>query len=200
MVLALKIAAHVGPDEGPTAGNFQFEEVPGFEETLPVGHVHLRLTHVSVDPWYLGLIKPGLYSWCQPTPVGNVMYGTCVSTVSASSDPALAPGDVVSGFLPLQAECRVPSAAGLTKIGAASPEEALSIFGGPALTAFFGLKDVASPKSGVRTRSLRAALSKPCKLLTSSFCRKHRTWSASPPRPAQSAPSSDSSARSAAAV
>ena len=151
VVRALQVAKHVGPDDvAPSAANFCIGELPSLDASeLEEGHVHLRLTHISIDPWYLGMIKPGLYTWLSATPIGNVMWGTATATVTQSRFPQFKVGDVVSGFLPIQTEVRVDGAtSGLAKIGTTRPSDALSVFGGPALTAFFGLKDVASPKAG----------------------------------------------------
>ena len=152
-VLALQVAKHVSPGEAPSAANFRIGTVPTTSldprSELKDGQVHLKLTHISMDPWYLGMIKPGLYSWLSPTPVGNGLWGTAVATVTQSRFKDLQVGDVVSGFLPLQTEARVDGAtSGLANIGQTKPADALSVFGGPALTAFFGLKDVAAPKTG----------------------------------------------------
>lgn len=142
----LIVVRHLGPEDGPTPDNFAFEEfaAPG---PLSDGSVRLRLTHLSIDPWYIGLIKPGMYSWCSPISAGQVFTGNAIARVTESKNPGFEVGDVVMGFLPFQTECD-HDGGGLNKLGDTPPAEAMSVFGGPAITAFFGLEDVGKPTAG----------------------------------------------------
>ena len=151
MARVLKIASHVGPTGAATADNFAVEDVPA--PVVPKADLQLRLTHISVDPWYLGLIKPGLYTWCDALPVGCPMMGTCVARV-AHGNAKFPTGTLVTGFLPFQT-LQNHNGDGLNALAVGDGDDAagvavdsLSIFGGPALTAFFGLEDVAKPKAG----------------------------------------------------
>jgi len=145
-VATLKVARHVQRGESPSAANFELtDSTPA--AALAEGCVRLRLTHLSIDPWYLGLIMPGLYGWCDAIPEGKTFTGTAVAVVAESKHADYKVGECVTSFLPFQTDV-VSDGAGLTKLGATTPVDALSIFGGPALTAFFGLEDVARPKQG----------------------------------------------------
>ena len=76
------------------------------------------------------------------------MTGTTIARVEASNDPAFSPGDHVWGMLGWQ-DYSVAAGRDLTKVDAkADPALYLGVLGTNGLTAYFGLLDIGSPKSG----------------------------------------------------
>ena len=109
------------------------------------GEVHLRLSHISVDPGMRGWVTPKR-SYMPPVQPGEVMRAFGVGEVVASRADGIAAGDWMTGFTGVQTEA-VLSARMLRKIDPrfAPPRAYLSGLGMTGYTAYFGLLDVGRP-------------------------------------------------------
>lgn len=115
------------------------------------GEVHLRLSHISVDPGMRGWVTPKR-SYMPPVQPGEVMRAFGVGEVVASRADGIVAGDWMSGFTGVQTEAVLPARM-LRKIDPrlAPPRSYLSGLGMTGYTAYFGLLDVgrAGPKDTV---------------------------------------------------
>ena len=75
------------------------DRVPELQE----GEVHLKLSHVSVDPAMRGWIT-NKRSYIEPVQPGEIMRAFGVGEVVASKAEGFAPGDWVTGFTGLASE------------------------------------------------------------------------------------------------
>lgn len=121
------------------------------EEMVPElvdGQVLVRTLYLSVDPYMRGRMRDGA-SYTAPFMVGAVLAGGAVGEVLESSAPHLAPGDIVLGAWGWQDVAAV-DASRLRRLdpGAAPISLALGLLGMPGLTAYFGLKSVATLRAG----------------------------------------------------
>lgn len=109
------------------------------------GEVHLRLSHISVDPGMRGWITPKR-SYMPPVQPGEVMRAFGVGEVVASRADGIAAGDWMSGLTGVQTEAVLPARM-LRKIDPrlAPPRSYLSGLGMTGYTAYFGLLDVGRP-------------------------------------------------------
>jgi NADPH-dependent curcumin reductase len=129
-----------------TAGDFDFvtteTAAPGDGEAL------VRVLYISLDPAMRGWMNEGR-SYVPPVGIGEVMRAGAVGRVEASNDPALSPGDFVSGMLGVQ-DYAVVKPKDVTRINPklAPLPRFLGALGMPGMTAYFGLFDVGQPKSG----------------------------------------------------
>jgi NADPH:quinone reductase len=110
------------------------------------GEVLVQSLFLSVDPYVRSRLT-GITTYARGLEIGEVVVGGVVGRVVESSDPRLAPGDIVEGMLGWQ-EYAVASAKRLRKI---DPREApistaLYVLGMPGLTAYFGLLDICRPQ------------------------------------------------------
>ncbi len=115
------------------------------------GEVLVKTLYLSLDPAMRGWMNEGR-SYIAPVGIGDVMRAGGAGRVIASSNPAFAVGDHVTGMLGAQEYALISSEAarGLTKV---DPKlvplpvyvGALGITG---LTAYFGLLDVGQAKAG----------------------------------------------------
>jgi len=110
------------------------------------GEVLVQNLYLSVDPYVRSRLT-GVTTYARGLELGEVIVGGVVGRVAESSDPRLAPGDIVEGMLGWQ-EYAVASAKRLRKL---NPEEApistaLYVLGMPGLTAYFGLLDICRPQ------------------------------------------------------
>ncbi len=132
---------------GPvTPANFRLETVatPSARE----GEVLIRHHYLSLDPYMRGRMNSGK-SYAAPQPLNEVMIGGTVGEIVASNDPAFRQGDHVFSMGGWQlfsvAEARTVRKLPTTKLP-------LSIFlgavGMPAVTAWYGVNKILSPKSG----------------------------------------------------
>jgi len=135
----------------PTRANWSFtsEAVP----ELADGDVLVKTLCLSLDPAMRGWMNEGK-SYIAPVGLGEVMRAGGVGVVTASRNPAFAPGDHVSAGLGVQ-EYHVIAAAdvkssGLFKIDLrlGTPTQWLNVLGMPGMTGYFGLIDVGQPKAG----------------------------------------------------
>ena len=133
-----------------TDGNWQLTEEP---VTAPApGAVLVKTLVLSLDPAMRGWLNDAR-SYIPPVGIGEVMRAGGIGRVTASDNPAFAPGDVVSGLLGVQEYCQaatgVPGGR-LEKIDLrlGTPAQWLNVFGMPGMTAYFGLLDIGQPKPG----------------------------------------------------
>lgn len=112
------------------------------------GDVHLRLTHISVDPGMRGWITPKR-SYMPPVQPGEVMRAFGVGEVIESKADGVQVGDWMTGFTGVQTQAVLPARA-LRKINTqlAPPRDYLSGLGMTGYTAYFGLLDVGQPREG----------------------------------------------------
>ena len=110
------------------------------------GEVLVQTLLLSVDPYVRSRLT-GITTYARGLELGEVIVGGVVGRVVESSDPRLAPGDIVEGMLGWQAY-GVASAKRLRKIDPAEApiSTALYVLGMPGLTAYFGLLDICRPQ------------------------------------------------------
>ena len=110
------------------------------------GEVLVQSLFLSVDPYVRSRLT-GITTYARGLELGEVVVGGVVGRVVDSSDPRLAPGDIVEGMLGWQ-EYAVASAKRLRKIDPADApiSTALYVLGMPGLTAYFGLLDICRPQ------------------------------------------------------
>jgi hypothetical protein len=121
------------------------------EEPVPTldkdGQILVRNLYLSLDPTQRGWIARD--SYMPAVPIGAVMRGSAVGRVVASRRPGFAPGDLVQGLFGWQDYVVIDASATPTKVPKSiPPTQALSVFGGTGITAYFGLLDVGRPKAG----------------------------------------------------
>ena len=130
----------------PKESDFRLESVP--TPNPKPGEILVRTTWLSVDPYLRGRIS-GRQSYVEPIPVGGPMVSGCVGEVVASNDPALSPGDMVSGRWDWQEYATAPTSQVLKIDPTEAPvSTALGILGMPGMTAYFGLIEICQPKAG----------------------------------------------------
>jgi NADPH-dependent curcumin reductase CurA len=128
----------------PQPSDFQISEA---EMPRPSGgEVLVKSLFLSVDPYVRSRLT-GITTYARGLDLGEVIVGGVVGRVVESSDPRLAPGDIVEGMLGWQAYA-VASAKRLRKIDPvdAPISTALYVLGMPGLTAYFGLLEVCRPQ------------------------------------------------------
>lgn len=133
------------PNGWPDSDTFQFKEVkvpaPEADEVL------LKTLYISVDPYMRGRMSDAP-SYTASFEVGKPLTGDAVSQVVASNSDQFTVGDMVTGMLEFQ-EYNVVKVNRVRKISTnVSPSNALSVFGMPALTAYFGMMHIGEPKKG----------------------------------------------------
>ncbi|WP_107727543.1 NADP-dependent oxidoreductase [Desmospora activa] len=134
------------PKGMPNQHTFRLEEMAVPE--LKDGEVLIRTVYLSVDPYMRGRMNDGK-SYIPPFPLSEVLTGGIVGQVVTSRADRFQSGDVVLGMLGWQ-DYSVARADELTLINPelAPPSTALGVLGMPGLTAYFGLMDIGSPKTG----------------------------------------------------
>ena len=115
---------------------------------LEDGQLHLRLSHVSVDPAMRGWIT-AKRSYIEPIKPGQLMRAFGVGEVVASRAEGFVPGDWVTGFTGLSTE-PVVTPRDVRKINTSltEPKDYLSGLGMTGYTAYFGVTDIGHPKPG----------------------------------------------------
>jgi hypothetical protein len=121
------------------------------ENPAPVpgpGEMLIRTIYLSLDP-YMRLRMNEFVSYGSPSRIGEVMVGGTVGKVLQSNHPDYAKGDIIEGMLGWQ-EYAVSDGRGLRKIDpqVAPISTALGTLGMPGLTAYFGMLEIAGPRSG----------------------------------------------------
>jgi NADPH-dependent curcumin reductase CurA len=112
------------------------------------GQVLVRVLYASLDPAMRGWMADRR-SYIPPVTLGDVMRAIGVGRVVESNDPALSPGDHVTGLTGLQ-DYAVMAAKDLVRIDPrlAPLPRFLGALGGSGMTAYFGLIDVGQAKAG----------------------------------------------------
>ncbi len=129
----------------PTDFAWAESPVPAVED----GQVLVRQIHLSLDPTNRGWANPTA-TYLPPLPLGSVMRGLGLGVVEESRHPEFVSGDYVQGMLGWQLYF-VGDGRGLTRFDRRPgvPLDAyLSVFGHIGATAYFGLLEIGTPKSG----------------------------------------------------
>jgi len=132
----------------PNLDNFELKQIalPRLEE----GQIHVRNLWLSVDPYMRPRMDGNERSYIPPFKVGDPMDGGAIGEIVESRAPGFAPGVLVKHMMGWRDEA-ILSATQVTRIQPIKdvPVDAyLGILGGPGMTAYFGLFDVAAAKVG----------------------------------------------------
>ena len=121
------------------------------EEAVPEpgeGEVLVKVLLISLDPAMRGWMND-VRSYIPPVGVGEVMRALAAGEVISSHDPALSPGDLVTGLLGVQKYVVAPAGALMKVDTSLAPLPVyLSTLGMTGMTAYFGLLDVGKPVAG----------------------------------------------------
>jgi len=130
----------------PSSDNFRFEAKE--LDKLFDNEVLLKSWYISVDPYMRGRMSD-VKSYAQSFQLDQPIVGSIVAKVIESKSKTFTEGDIVFGSLPWATYC-IEKAENLRKIDTqtAPPSYRLGILGMPGLTAYFGMVDIAKPKSG----------------------------------------------------
>jgi NADPH-dependent curcumin reductase CurA len=130
----------------PTLDDFKFveEEQPKVAD----GQVLLKTLYVSVDPYLRGRMTDAK-SYIPPFELNKPLQSALVAEIVESRHDGFKVGDFVTGSLEWK-EFQVSNGSGLNKVDgdAASLSAYLGVLGMTGLTAYFGLTEIAHPKSG----------------------------------------------------
>lgn len=142
----LKILLKRRPKGMPVPGDFEIVETPRPEPAE--GEVLIRHRFLSLDPYMRGRMDDAK-SYSAPVALGAVMEGRCVGEVVSARAPGFKPGDTVMLGFGWQRFSTMP-AAGLIRL---DPDEIkisanIGVLGMPGLTAWVGLEDIGTPKTG----------------------------------------------------
>ncbi|HWA63321.1 MAG TPA: NADP-dependent oxidoreductase [Caulobacteraceae bacterium] len=125
--------------------DFKWVETPPREPGE--GEALVRTLYLSFDPAQKGWME-NIGGYVAPTEIGEVMRGSGVGEVLASSAPGLKVGDKVTGMLGWQDYATLP-AKDLTKVADDELLTAnLGVLGTTGMTAFFGLNKIGKPFPG----------------------------------------------------
>ena len=136
------------PHGNPLPEDFSLVEDP--VPTPPKGGFVVRNHYASLDPAQRGWMDDAP-SYMPPIALGDPVRASTVGVIHTSDNPDFKPGDWVLGLNGLE-DYSVDVAGGFTgpidvsKVD--SPSRFLSALGAVGLTAYFGMTDVAKPKSG----------------------------------------------------
>jgi hypothetical protein len=132
----------------PDVGNFELKQIalPSLEE----GQIHVRNLWLSVDPYMRPRMDDNPRSYVPSFKVGEPLDGGAIGEVVESRAPGFAPGDLVKHMMGWRDEAILlaTQATPIKPIKDVPIEAYLGILGGPGLTAYFGLFDVAATKTG----------------------------------------------------
>jgi hypothetical protein len=130
----------------PTADNFELASVE-LPDPGP-GQVQVKNTWMTVDPYMRGRMND-VPSYVPPFQLGQALQGGAVGEVTASNDPSLKKGDLVSSFFGWREAFNAPAqAVQKLETHGLPPEAFLGYAGMPGLTAYVGLLRVAELKDG----------------------------------------------------
>lgn len=129
-----------------TRDNFEIAD-----EAMPEpgdGQFRVALSHVSLDPAMRGWVNDAK-SYVPPVGIGEVMRAICVGKVEASQHPKFKTGDTVTGLFGVQ-RYAISDGSMVQKVDTnlAPAERWIGGLGMPGITAYFGLHEVAVPKTG----------------------------------------------------
>ncbi|MBY2907703.1 NADP-dependent oxidoreductase [Rhizobium leguminosarum] len=132
----------------PDLENFELKQIalPSLEE----GQIHVRNLWLSVDPYMRPRMNDNLRSYVPPYEVGAPLDGGAIGEVVESRAPGFAPGDLVKHMMGWRDEAVLlaTQATQIQPIKDVPIDAYLGIMGGPGLTAYFGLFDVAAAEAG----------------------------------------------------
>lgn len=130
----------------PKMDDFDFIDTP--IGTTSAGEVLIRTAYISVDPYLRGRMQD-TKSYIAPFELNKVITSGVIGQVVDSKSESFSKGDVVLGNLGWQ-EYSIVNEKEIKKIdkNLAPVTANLSIIGMTGLTAYFGLLDIAKPKSG----------------------------------------------------
>ncbi|MFO7957028.1 MAG: NADP-dependent oxidoreductase [Candidatus Brocadiia bacterium] len=134
------------PVGAPEESNFELVE--GEMPEPETGQVLVKTRFLSVDPYMRGRIGRGS-SYAESVPVGDVMIGGAVGTVTESRCEEFETGDVVLGHWGWQ-EYAACDCGDLREVdpSLAPISTALGVLGMPGMTAYFGLLEIGQPREG----------------------------------------------------
>lgn len=134
------------PVGAPVTNNFRLEVQP--VQDLKNGEVLLRTIYLSLDPYMRGRMSDAK-SYADPVDVNDIMVGSTVCQVEASTHPDFEKGEWVLAYTGWQSYA-VSNGEGLLKLGKnpKNPSYALGVLGMPGFTAYMGLLDIGQPKEG----------------------------------------------------
>ena len=141
---------HSRPEGMVSEANFVLAETPLPKPDLNAGEFLVRNTYFSFEPAMRGWMedKP---SYLPPVVIGEPMRSTAIGEIIQSSNPSFPEGSMVQGMFGWQ-EYAIGGGASLFPANLlpadAPPTMLLSIMGGTALTAYFGLLHVGELKDG----------------------------------------------------
>ena len=136
------------PNGRPGADTFRLESHP--LPALRDGEARVRTLYTSIDPTHRIWISD-VDQYMPPIAVGAPIRGSALGVVEASRVDGLAKGTLISGFWGWQSHVVLPQKALRHRVPAVAgvPDSAwLSVLGGTGYTAWFGLHDVARPRTG----------------------------------------------------
>jgi NADPH-dependent curcumin reductase CurA len=128
--------------------NFELRESP--RPDVSEGEFLVRNLYLSLDP-AMRTWMTDAPSYVPPVAIGEVMRGACVGRVVESRHPGYEPGELVVGVFGWQdfATSAGDGVLPVTKVPEGVPPTwPLGVLGITSLTAYFGLKEIARPKSG----------------------------------------------------
>lgn len=118
---------------------------------LKPDHVLLETLYLSLDPAMRGWLSP-TRSYMPPVQIGEVMRGASVARVLASTNARFRAGDLVTASGPVWAEVLALPASQVARVEAVPAggrvTDVLGVLGMTGLTAYFGMTEIARPKSG----------------------------------------------------
>lgn len=134
------------PVGAPVTDNFRLEVQP--VPDMKNGEVLLRTIFLSLDPYMRGRMSDAK-SYADPVDVNDIMVGSTVCQVEASTHPDFEKGEWVLAYTGWQSYA-VSNGDGLLKLGKnpENPSYALGVLGMPGFTAYMGLLDIGQPKEG----------------------------------------------------
>ncbi len=146
MTMNRQITLAARPKGYPRESDFALIEKP--IPSPDAGEILIRIVYLSLDP-YMRMRMNDTKSYAPPQAIGEVMVGGTVGKVLQSNHPGFAKGDIVEGMLGWQ-EYAISDGQGLRKVDpkVAPISTALGVLGMPGLTAYFGMLEIAKPKSG----------------------------------------------------
>ena len=134
------------PKGMPILADFRFEDIE--LPLVQVGEVLVKGLYYSVDPYMRGRMNDAK-SYTPPFCLDKPIEGGVIAEVLESRSDNFKTGDLVLGSLPWAKEC-IANEKGLRKIDTtiAPASYYLGILGMTGLAAYFGLMDIAKPKTG----------------------------------------------------
>jgi NADPH-dependent curcumin reductase CurA len=146
MVTSREIRLKSRPMGMPTADNFELARasVPNPAQ----GEVQVKNLWMTVDPYMRGRMIDRA-SYVPPFKLGEALQGGAIGEVTASNDPRLKPGDLVSTMFGWREAFNAPAGT-LQKLETSGlpPQAFLGVAGMPGLTAWVGLLEIAALNPG----------------------------------------------------